>query len=186
MKYLIFLFVILTTPAFSGEPCDDLWFTRNLIIDRTGYCFGSPLGQSVFDNADCTTKSPQLGPDDAKKVALVKKREVFWECKIDISRKSLDLDMLQARMQLQDLPVVNENNFTACLEWQGPEIALKAAHNSSFGHIGKIMKGDELFFYYDDVGKWMFVSAYRSDHADRIGWANMDMASLRSQCTSLY
>jgi len=52
--FLALLLAALAAPAAALEICDELWFTRNLIYDRAGYCFSSPLGRAVFDNSDCT------------------------------------------------------------------------------------------------------------------------------------
>ena len=41
---------VVAGPAAADERCHDLWFARNAIMDRAGYCFGSVLGQAVFDN----------------------------------------------------------------------------------------------------------------------------------------
>ena len=52
---LTFLLSLCVTPAFALDHCEEWWFTRNLVFDRAGYCFSSPLGQAVFDNSDCFT-----------------------------------------------------------------------------------------------------------------------------------
>ena len=31
-------------PALAFDPCEDLWFSRNQLYDRAGYCFSTPLG----------------------------------------------------------------------------------------------------------------------------------------------
>lgn len=186
MKYLTLLLALIATPAFSTDICDDLWFTRNLVFDRAGYCFNSQLGQEIFDNTGCTTNSPQFSPKDAKLVALVKQREQFWECRATTSRKTLDVDLLQTRMQLQDLPVINEDNLFACHQWQGPKITLRAAHNAASDSLGKAQNGDELFFSHDDIDGWMFVAAAKAGRKDRIGWAKLDITYLQSHCDYLY
>ena len=47
MKRLALLCALLASPAAASDVCDDLWFTRNLIMDRAGYCFGSVLGRAA-------------------------------------------------------------------------------------------------------------------------------------------
>ncbi|MCK5500992.1 MAG: YARHG domain-containing protein, partial [Tritonibacter mobilis] len=72
MKLIVPLLALAAaTPAVAGDYCADLWFTRNAIIDRAGYCFGSTLGQRLFDNGDCIAKSVSLSDADKAKVALI-------------------------------------------------------------------------------------------------------------------
>lgn len=37
--------------------CQNLWYVRNSIYDRRGYCFKTQDGKDVFDNSDCTVKN---------------------------------------------------------------------------------------------------------------------------------
>lgn len=37
--------------------CQNLWYVRNSIYDRRGYCFKTQDGKEVFDNSDCTVKN---------------------------------------------------------------------------------------------------------------------------------
>lgn len=53
----------LTTPGLPSSPkgtslatptsCEDLWYARNLIFARRGYCFKSARGQAAFGHMDC-------------------------------------------------------------------------------------------------------------------------------------
>ncbi|EBA16598.1 hypothetical protein RSK20926_22774 [Roseobacter sp. SK209-2-6] len=68
MRVISFVFALSalplsTTTAFADESCNDLWFTRNAIINQAGFCFGSNLGQALFDNGDCIAKSVPLSPE---------------------------------------------------------------------------------------------------------------------------
>jgi len=47
-------FAGIETAAGGSETCDSLWYQRNLIYDRKGYCFQSPRGQAAFSNEGCT------------------------------------------------------------------------------------------------------------------------------------
>ena len=77
-----FFLTAMTLPigAFAGETCEDLWFTRNLIMDRAGYCFGSALGQSLFDNGDCLGKSVVLDAASSRLVQELRAREAQFAC----------------------------------------------------------------------------------------------------------
>lgn len=37
--------------------CQNLWYVRNSIYDRRGYCFKTADGKAVFDNSDCWVKN---------------------------------------------------------------------------------------------------------------------------------
>ena len=64
MRWILLLGLVWPVQAWALEICDDLWLTRNLIFDRAGYCFGSVLGKSVFDNEGCTPGVPELAEAD--------------------------------------------------------------------------------------------------------------------------
>ncbi|WP_428546823.1 YARHG domain-containing protein [Profundibacter sp.] len=92
------------TPAAAFSPCDDLWFTRNLLFARNGYCFASPLGQAVFGNAGCFTNEPGLDGQERDVLADVRDREKALECHVDNQRQRLDVDLIEQRKQMLDLP----------------------------------------------------------------------------------
>ncbi len=37
--------------------CQNLWYVRNSIYDRRGYCFKTQDGKDAFDNSGCTVKN---------------------------------------------------------------------------------------------------------------------------------
>jgi hypothetical protein len=45
-------------PAQAAVTCDTLWYERNAIFARRGYCFQSARGQAAFGNAGCTPGLP--------------------------------------------------------------------------------------------------------------------------------
>jgi len=63
--------------------CFDLWYERNAIFDRNGYCFSSNLGKRTFDNSDCWTKNPSLSPSEQRRVAQLKAEENRRGCKVN-------------------------------------------------------------------------------------------------------
>jgi YARHG domain len=57
MKYLLYtaVAVLALTSAASAQnaTCDSLWYQRNQMFKRHGFCFGSPRAIHTFSNADC-------------------------------------------------------------------------------------------------------------------------------------
>lgn len=70
-------------PAASAASCWDLWYERNAIYDRNGYCFSSNLGKRTFNNADCWTSNPTLSPSEQRRVARIKAEERRRGCKVN-------------------------------------------------------------------------------------------------------
>jgi hypothetical protein len=72
----------LAAPA-AAASCWDLWYERNAIYDRNGYCFSTSLGKRTFNNADCWTKNPDLSNWEHKRVAQIKAEERRRGCKVN-------------------------------------------------------------------------------------------------------
>ncbi len=64
------------------EPltCDDLWYHRNRIFHKNGYCFGSERGIATFGNDGCFTKSPELSSQESELIRLIKQGEKDLGC----------------------------------------------------------------------------------------------------------
>ncbi|MCK4713839.1 MAG: DUF4453 domain-containing protein [Marinosulfonomonas sp.] len=168
------LFTI-ASPVVAGDVCDNLWFTRNLLFDRAGYCFGSILGKAVFDNADCTTKEPGLDAQERDVLDAVKAREAELECKVDSRRTTLDVDMIMLRMAMLDLPLATGFE-SACFGWNGIEMPLHNARHSDSHVLGYLQVGDNIGYFYDpltdDMGRdWNFITQYRNGQVVGVGWA---------------
>ena len=149
----------LTTPAWADDPCHDLWFTRNLVFDRAGYCFGSALGQSVFDNSDCTTKSPSLSAADAARVAAVKEGEGNLGCAVNTASTRLDLSELGLRMRLDPPPVLDPLGLGwGCLGWRGETATLHVAQSPAAPVTGQILPGDRIYSAHVGENGWGFYS----------------------------
>jgi hypothetical protein len=41
-----------------NAACSEIWFLRNSIYNTHGFCFRSRKARELFDNSDCTTKTP--------------------------------------------------------------------------------------------------------------------------------
>ena len=176
------LFVLFLTPnsaIFAQDACDDYWFVRNLIFDRAGYCFGSPLGQSVFDNTDCHTKSPQLSEDDKSRIAQIKTKETEWGCSVDTARRNLDLPSFKLRLRMSDQPL-HDDTESACLGYRGPDVPLRAGRSPDSPIIGYLRDGDthiDAYTYFDGepADTWRYVGAVFRDETrlPDIGWTNV-------------
>lgn len=177
MKYLSLLLLFLfPAPAFADEPCADLWWSRNHLFDQAGYCFASPLGQSVFDNSDCTTKAPpKLSPAASKTVSAIREEEARWGCKVDTKATTLELQQLALRRRLEDV-AVNDGLESACLNYLGPEFHVHAAARDAAPIIGTIRKGDNIgLAHYSVFEGWLFVSYGTNLYPDSlVGWVSHD------------
>ena len=123
-KFILLLLASSPLPAFAEEPCADLWWSRNQLFNQAGYCFASQLGQSMFDNSDCTTNElPKLSASATKTIAAIREEEARWSCKSDTSAATLELNRLDIRRSLKEV-AVNDGLESGCINYQGPEICL--------------------------------------------------------------
>ncbi len=173
MLRYVFAAALSLTPmtAAADSWCDELWFTRNLIFDRAGYCFGSLLGQVTFDNGDCVTKSPALSADDKRRVALITEREDWGSCKVDAGRMQHEFADADAMRQLQTLPI-RDDTESGCIGYLGAPITVRAGAFATARVIGQIERGDIINSSHiaSDEG-WDFVSFGPQDYSSQqFGW----------------
>ena len=83
----------------ARASCESIWIERNRIMDRHGYCFRSPLGKAVFNNANCRTSSPRLSKADRYWVNEIKKGERRLGCRVNTSRTSINVDTLRGTLR---------------------------------------------------------------------------------------
>lgn len=165
MRWLALIMIAIGAPAAADWTCDDWWFTRNLIFDRAGQCFNSPLARSVFDRA--CTGAASLTPEDAQQVALIREYEEEWGCAVDTSVvRVLDVFYLAQRRAMIDLPVAAPYE-SGCIGYRGAPIELRAARSMRAAVTGTIPVGGTLAFSYEDVGGWSFFIA----DGTGMGWA---------------
>ena len=166
--FLYLLLALIPTAAAASDGCHDLWFTRNLIMDRAGYCFGSALGKATFDNSDCTGKSVSLDSGLRQLVDRIRSLERQYGCSVDTGSTRLDLNDLFVRFRLVDLPVAEE--FPAgCLGWLGPQIQLHTGRDPNLPVIGRIGRGDYVGFFHVPDGGWTYVTVADPDWAVKGG-----------------
>jgi Domain of unknown function (DUF4453)/YARHG domain len=155
-RLVILLFALLASPVWALDNCDEWWFTRNLIFDRAGYCFASPLGQAIFDNEGCVPGDPKLDRDTLNIVAGIQALEQQWECKVDTQRRNLNIPNLQARLALGDIPVPDEYE-SGCMGWRGAEIALRDRRSDAAPVTGRIEPGADIYYGFVQLDGWDFV-----------------------------
>lgn len=51
-----------STGLAQAQSCDQLWYERNAIYKRAGYCFKTPRAISTFGNAGCIYDSAEELP----------------------------------------------------------------------------------------------------------------------------
>ena len=181
MRWMAILAFAVASPAVADEFCHDLWLARNAIMDRAGYCFGSVLGQAVFDNADCVGKSVSLTPDAQATVARIQERESENACRVNTKQTTLDVKALELRLDLVHQPV-RDLYESACLGWLGPVTPLRAGHDGGAAVVGEVHRGDFVLYSHEPVGDWAYVTVSDSDWlVITAGW--MDFSSVDETCT---
>ncbi len=165
----------------GGDACHDLWFTRNLIMDRAGYCFGSTLGPATFDNSDCRGKSISLDVESARLVEKIRGLEIALGCAVDTTRRQLELDDLSIRRRLFDLPIAEE--FPAgSLGWLEAKAPLQAGSDASSAIIGRIARGEYVGFFHVPDDDWNYVTVADPNwEVTGGGWLKADVANTDCQ-----
>ena len=63
--------------------CQNLWYVRNSIYDRRGYCFKTQDGKDAFDNSDCYVKNASNIPfntNESNNIARIRSVESQKGC----------------------------------------------------------------------------------------------------------
>ncbi len=174
MLRLACLILGLTTamPAWAASGCEDIWFTRNLVMDRAGYCFTSRLGKALFDNSNCTGRHVILDAPSQALVDRIRALEATHDCRVNTSRRRLDLPDMHYRRVLSVLPIRDEFE-SACLGWTGPATPLYTGYYQPFHTIGQVTAGDVVSYaHLSDAPGWAYVTTHlRGSQAIRsAGW----------------
>ena len=179
------LLAVLAAPLHADPYCDDLWFARNQLYDRAGYCFSSALGQAVFDNAGCTGTDVTLEPGGEEMVAAIKAAEARADCSVDTTRERLEVENLELRLRL-DQVVYRAEDASGCLGWTGGPLTLLAGPDENSLPIAWIENGDDIIWQYESLPwpeGWTFVSIFRDGMETGFGWRISDIYA--GLCTSL-
>lgn len=149
---LTVLLCLLAGPAWA-DACQDWWFTRNLIIDRAGYCFGSVLGQAQFDNTGCIGKNVTLDPANAAAVDMIRRQEAEFQCRVDTSQPVLNLIDRDLRLRLAALPIADAFE-SACIRYRAAPLALLSGPWPNAPVIGQISPGATVSFAHLPSNGW--------------------------------
>ncbi len=72
----------ITSIDVMNASCSELWFLRNSIYNNHGYCFRSRKAKELFDNSDCTTRTPPaMGETDQYNADLLGRLEELKGCR---------------------------------------------------------------------------------------------------------
>ena len=159
--------------AQSWDYCQDLWFTRNQLFDRTGYCFKSPLGQAIFDNSDCVATPAALTQLADQKVEMILQMEKELSCQINTAQTQLTIPLMDYRMALENIPVISEY-ASGCMGWMGPPLTLQSGHRADAPVIGIVYPSDDIVWEYSIEGApdgWEFITVYRNSEQVALGWS---------------
>lgn len=169
---------------YGEAECNELWFARNLIMDRAGYCFGSALGKSLFDNGDCSGKDVRLGAEQVRQVKRIQSLEAKIGCKVNTDRRTLDVPQMVALRRLRDMPLP-DNGGSACIGWQGAPVPLYDGHGPGARVIGQIDVGDTIDNGFIAEGEWLVVAVAKGGNRDRViyGWHDTTDIDWRTSCT---
>lgn len=166
---LIFLFVLCAAPAMAedGAWCQNIWLSRNTVMDRAGQCFASPLGQATFDNSDCTPGERPLSPLDAAIVSSLAALEADFGCAVDTSATQLDPDTATWRARLAELWTVPIRADTehGCGGYLGPVMQLHSGMSTSTSVIGLLEPGQNFSFAHDAMPpNWEYITVSDADY----------------------
>ncbi|RDC73418.1 DUF4453 domain-containing protein [Rhodovulum sp. 12E13] len=165
---------------YGAAECNQLWFMRNLIMDRAGYCFGSPLGQALYDNDDCSGKDITLSPEQTVQANRIRALEQDIGCRVDTAATTLDVTGMAQLRRLVDMPLP-DNGGSACT-WAGPEAVLHAGKGPGTAALGRLTAGDRVGFGWIGEGDWTVISA-SSGGPSILGWIDVRALHFERNCT---
>nr|ABY79064.1 hypothetical protein [endosymbiont of Ridgeia piscesae] len=174
---------LLATPVIADieDPCPELWFARNAMLDHAGYCFSTRLGKALFDNSDCITKEPQVSPAVAAQIATIIKLEqapdeMYEVCNIDTSKRTLDIEAILLR-KLLDFQPATDGSSAICFGYTGPDIPIYAAPWAGSHRLGTITAGDNVTFNHLDWKGWSFSLIGQNGEWGAVGWYNVQIGN---------
>lgn len=189
-KILVAIAMLLPTVGIAGSfpllangrpSCESLWIERNQIMNLAGYCFGSDLGQKVFDNSDCSGNQPVLRAIKTAQVERIQAAEVRLGCAIDNSRDNImvfgrngaiqfgdegvRLGMWPDALRQLDVFPVNgfaEGGYTCEVNGLDPAgdgfLAVRSGPDVRYQKIGQLFNRDFVWMNADCAGDWCFAN----------------------------
>lgn len=162
--------------AAQNDPfCEELWLSRNTVLDRAGQCFATPLGQAVFDNAGCVAGDTRLNPLDAEIVRVAEAVETWAGCAVDTEAGGLSVQAMTFRARLTELFTVPVRIDTeaGCVNYQGPPVPLHAGISTNLTVIGMIEPGQTVLAAHQALrGGWQYLQVFAADgRFAHHGWA---------------
>ncbi|ABD56799.1 DUF4453 domain-containing protein [Jannaschia sp. CCS1] len=191
---MIRIAVLLALTGFTGPAsaqnssfCQELWLSRNTVMDRAGQCFGTPLGQAVFDNSDCVEGGLRLTPMDAEIVRLAQQTEDWANCQVDTQAGQLSGDVEPFRTRLRELvtiPVRGDSEH-GCRGYGGPPVALHAGTSPSTTVIGTLVAAQGFSVSHITMRSgWEYLEVYDPDGpVVAHGWTRNDLETMVASCT---
>lgn len=164
------------SPSFA-QSCDDLWYLRNLIAHRAGYCFASTLGRALFDTTACTSTSLQLAPDDLARALAIRQLETEFGCRVNTAASSLPDLTLLAWEVIETLPVPTGFE-SGCIGYQRESFQLRAAPDPAAPVVGQVVPGNSIGFNYEIEADWTFLITDADE--GYFGWAPLTVLPLES------
>ena len=84
------VFALMIVPQISfagdnsrGDDCYDLWYARNEIYKRNGYCFQTRLAMETFGNGSCYTRAPRFTRTDQLTIEAIRRKERQRNCRVN-------------------------------------------------------------------------------------------------------
>lgn len=186
MRFVPFFLLLLLMSAPAAHAfCERAWVARNMIFDRAGHCFGSTLGQIMFNNADCIGTSPVLSPADQEAVNQIRGTEQQIGCRINTAGgPNAEMQAAFAEYsRLIDIPAIDHLGF-ACWGYLGPPAPLRAGASFNAPIIGQIETGQSASYQYWPRNGWNYVHVSTGPSGVGLGsgWVQLDLGPDGSLC----
>lgn len=166
------LFLILTigvgpAAAQNSAFCQELWLSRNTVLDRVGQCFDTALGRAVFDNSNCVEGNVRLNPLDTEITRMAREMEEWAGCRVDTEAGQLDAGARPFRARLTELLTVpvRADSEHGCVGFQGPPIPLHAGMSTRTTVLGAVERGQSFALSHHPMrGGWEYLEVWDANH----------------------
>lgn len=158
---------------YKDDLCDELWFSRNAMLNQAGYCFQTTLGQAIFDNSDCTTRTPQISDQATQEIAKFQTLETKLGCEINTDKSKISVSDIEQRLLLTVQPgaVFPSETEHSCLGYNGPSLSAYSAPDQSSHVLYNTQTGDDLDFEFGGGHEWTLTRTRSADGKGiHMGW----------------